>query len=104
MASNENYAQVRRNEKTGFRRALSVLCIAGLSGLPQVSMPLATMDGMPLGLSLIGPRPDIYDLGMQLAEEIPYYTIRSIIKPGLSGWAQIKQELPPQSSPENRPR
>jgi amidase len=37
-------------------RALSILCIAGLSGLPQVSMPLASLDGCPLGLSLIGPR------------------------------------------------
>ena len=37
-------------------RALSILCIAGLSGLPQVPMPLATLDGSPLGLSLIGPR------------------------------------------------
>jgi amidase len=37
-------------------RALSILCISGLSGLPQVQMPLASLDGMPLGLSLIGPR------------------------------------------------
>jgi amidase len=37
-------------------RALSILCIAGLSGLPQVTMPLAKVDGCPLGLSLIGPR------------------------------------------------
>jgi amidase len=37
-------------------RALSILCISGLSGLPQVTMPLATLDGRPLGLSLIGPR------------------------------------------------
>jgi amidase len=37
-------------------RALSILCIAGLSGLPQVTMPLAQLDGIPLGLSLIGPR------------------------------------------------
>ncbi len=37
-------------------RALSILCIAGLSGLPQISMPLAKVDGCPLGLSLIGPR------------------------------------------------
>jgi amidase len=37
-------------------RALSILCIAGLSGLPQVSMPLAILDSCPLGLSLIGPR------------------------------------------------
>lgn len=37
-------------------RALAILCIAGLSGLPQISMPLAMLDGMPLGLSVIGPR------------------------------------------------
>jgi len=37
-------------------RALSILCIAGLSGLPQISMPLAELDDCPLGLSLIGPR------------------------------------------------
>jgi amidase len=37
-------------------RALSMLCMAGLAGLPQVSMPLAGLDGCPLGLSLIGPR------------------------------------------------
>jgi amidase len=37
-------------------RALAILCISGLSGLPQVSLPLATMDGCPIGLSLMGPR------------------------------------------------
>lgn len=37
-------------------RALSILCIAGLSGLPQINIPLATLDGSPLGFSLIGPR------------------------------------------------
>ena len=36
-------------------RAISMLCIAGLSGLPQVSLPLAKVHGAPLGLSLIGP-------------------------------------------------
>jgi amidase len=34
-------------------RALPMLCIAGLARLPQVSLPLATLDGCPLGLSLI---------------------------------------------------
>jgi len=37
-------------------RALQLLCISGLSGLPQVSLPLAVLDGCPLGFSLIGPR------------------------------------------------
>jgi amidase len=37
-------------------RALPMLCIAGLARLPQVSLPLATLDGCPLGLSLIAGR------------------------------------------------
>jgi amidase len=37
-------------------RALAILCMSGLSGLPQISLPLATMDGCPMGLSLMGPR------------------------------------------------
>lgn len=36
------------------KQAMSLLCIAGLAGLPQVSLPLATFEGLPLGLSLIG--------------------------------------------------
>ncbi|MDR6213684.1 amidase [Paracidovorax wautersii] len=36
-------------------RAIQMLCIAGLSGFPQLSMPLASRDGAPLGLSLLGP-------------------------------------------------
>jgi amidase len=37
-------------------RALSMLCGAGLAGVPQISLPLAEVQGCPLGLSLIGPR------------------------------------------------
>ena len=37
-------------------RAMSLLCIAGLAGLPQVSMPLASLQGCPLGISLIAAR------------------------------------------------
>jgi amidase len=37
-------------------RALALLCAAGLARLPQVSLPLAKLDGCPLGLSLIAAR------------------------------------------------
>ncbi len=37
-------------------RALPMLCIAGLARLPQVSLPLATLNGCPLGLALIAAR------------------------------------------------
>jgi amidase len=37
-------------------RAIRMLCVSGLSGLPQISLPMAKRDGAPLGLSLLGPR------------------------------------------------
>ncbi len=36
-------------------RAIRLLCIAGLAGFPQLSLPLASRLGAPLGLSLLGP-------------------------------------------------
>lgn len=36
-------------------RAIRMLCLAGLSGFPQLSLPLARREGAPLGLSLLGP-------------------------------------------------
>jgi amidase len=36
-------------------RTMAITCIAGLAGLPQFSLPLATPDGVPLGISLLGP-------------------------------------------------
>ena len=35
--------------------ALKLLCLSGLSGVPQVTMPLASRLGAPLGLSILGP-------------------------------------------------
>jgi lipopolysaccharide/colanic/teichoic acid biosynthesis glycosyltransferase len=40
-------------------------------------------------LSFIGPRPEIPSLVTVYEKEIPYYTMRHLVKPGLSGWAQI---------------
>jgi amidase len=36
-------------------RALRLLCLSGLSGFPQISLPLGMVDGAPFGLSLLGP-------------------------------------------------
>jgi len=40
-------------------------------------------------ISFVGPRPERPEFVNQLKNEIPYYDIRHIIKPGLTGWAQI---------------
>jgi lipopolysaccharide/colanic/teichoic acid biosynthesis glycosyltransferase len=39
--------------------------------------------------SLIGPRPELPALVAAYSEKIPYYNARHLLKPGLSGWAQI---------------
>lgn len=55
-------------------------------------------------ISLIGPRPDICGLKERLEKEIPYYNIRTVVRPGLSGWAQVSQDTPPQSVEETKER
>ncbi|MCX6789323.1 MAG: sugar transferase [Candidatus Gribaldobacteria bacterium] len=41
-------------------------------------------------ISLIGPRPERPEFVKKLEKEIPHYQLRHIIKPGFTGWAQIK--------------
>ncbi|WP_187973188.1 amidase [Aquibium microcysteis] len=36
-------------------RALRLLCLSGLAGVPQITLPLGAIDGGPFGLSLLGP-------------------------------------------------
>jgi amidase len=36
--------------------ALSLLCVAGLAGLPQINLPLGVVQGCPIGLSIVGSR------------------------------------------------
>ena len=41
-------------------------------------------------MSFIGPRPERPEFVMKLKEEIPYYSERHFVKPGLTGWAQVR--------------
>jgi lipopolysaccharide/colanic/teichoic acid biosynthesis glycosyltransferase len=40
-------------------------------------------------LSFVGPRPERPEFVKILKEKIPYYEIRHLVKPGITGWAQI---------------
>ena len=42
-------------------------------------------------MSWIGPRPETLRLSKWYEEEIPFYRYRHIVRPGISGWAQVKQ-------------
>ena len=54
-----------------------------LDELPQI---LSILKG---DLSFIGPRPERPEFVGELSQKIPHYSMRGIVKPGLSGWAQI---------------
>jgi amidase len=50
LAAPESELEVQRNQ------SMRLLCASGLSGCPQVTIPLLTKDGAPMGISLLGPR------------------------------------------------
>jgi exopolysaccharide biosynthesis polyprenyl glycosylphosphotransferase len=43
-------------------------------------------------MSIIGPRPERPEFVEQLEEVIPFYRMRHLVKPGLTGWAQINYD------------
>jgi lipopolysaccharide/colanic/teichoic acid biosynthesis glycosyltransferase len=60
-------------------------------------------------MSLIGPRSDIIALAKRLEQAIPFYNVRYTVKPGITGWAQVRQQyrpgtISPQSVEETKVR
>lgn len=49
-------------------------------------------------MSIIGPRPEIPEYVEEYAEKIPFFKLRHMVKPGVTGWAQINI---PKATPED---
>ncbi len=62
-----------------------VLRRAHLDELPQV---LNVLRG---DLSVVGPRPEQPHYVSELEQKLPFYRLRHLVRPGLTGWAQVNQ-------------
>jgi lipopolysaccharide/colanic/teichoic acid biosynthesis glycosyltransferase len=61
-----------------------LLRVSHLDELPQVVNILRG------DLSLVGPRPEQPRYVAELQEKLPFYNMRHIVRPGVTGWAQVK--------------
>jgi sugar transferase (PEP-CTERM system associated) len=61
-----------------------ILRRTGLDELPQMFNVLIG------DMSFVGPRPERPHFVAELQEKIPYYSQRLVVKPGITGWAQVR--------------
>lgn len=73
-----------RSEEELITRAGRILRKGHLNELPQL---LQVLRG---DISLVGPRPEPPDLVEDLSGVVPHYERRALVKPGLTGWAQVR--------------
>lgn len=82
-AEKDGEAQWARADDNRVTRIGRILRRARLDELPQVFNILRGQ------MSIVGPRPERPEFVQNLQDEIPYYRARLMVKPGLTGWAQV---------------
>jgi exopolysaccharide biosynthesis polyprenyl glycosylphosphotransferase len=86
------FRTMSEEENTSDRMVTKVGRFLRVSRLDEIPQLVNVIKG---DLSLVGPRPETSELVSVYSDQIPYYNVRHLIKPGLSGWAQVYHQQHP---------
>jgi lipopolysaccharide/colanic/teichoic acid biosynthesis glycosyltransferase len=83
--ADERNAAMTRKDDDRITRIGKMLRTLRIDELPQIINILKWQ------MSWIGPRPEAEVLSLWYTREIPFYRYRHVVRPGISGWAQVNQ-------------